>query len=45
MGNNGIGVVDVNGDANIIGCKFLNAHGSGSLSDAMEYFKYIHHAM
>ena len=42
-GNNGIGVVGVNWDVSIIGCKFLNAHGSGSLSDAMECFKYSNH--
>jgi serine protease len=40
-GNNGLGVVGVNHSVSIIGCKFLNASGSGSLSDALTCIDYF----
>ncbi len=40
-GNNSVGVVGVNHDVSIIGCKFLSASGSGSLSDALKCMDYM----
>ncbi len=40
-GNNGLGVVGVNHNVSIIGCKFLDASGSGSLSDALTCIDYF----
>lgn len=40
-GNNGIGVTGVNWNAKIIACKFLDAFGSGSTSDAVKCFLYL----
>ena len=40
-GNNGVGVVGVNHSVSIIGCKFLDAGGSGSLSDALTCIDYF----
>ena len=40
-GNNGIGVVGVNHDVSIIGCKFLDAAGNGSTSDAIKCIDYM----
>ena len=40
-GNNGLGVVGVNHDVAIAGCKFLNSLGSGSASDAIECIDYM----
>ncbi|MBA6363853.1 S8 family serine peptidase [Colwellia sp. BRX8-4] len=40
-GNNGLGVVGVNHNVSIIGCKFLSASGSGSLSDALTCIDYF----
>ncbi|MDA8621300.1 S8 family serine peptidase [Psychrosphaera sp.] len=40
-GNNGEGVVGVNHEVSIIGCKFLDASGSGSSSDALECVDYF----
>lgn len=41
VGNNGVGVVGVNWNVRILGCKFLSAGGSGSTSDAIECLDYI----
>ncbi|MDY7225374.1 S8 family serine peptidase [Hyalangium rubrum] len=41
-GNNGVGVAGVNWTAQIMGCKFLDAGGSGSLADAITCFDYVH---
>ncbi len=41
QGNNGIGVVGVNWDVDIMGCKFLNRFGSGSTSDAVTCLNYL----
>ena len=40
-GNNGEGVVGVNHDVSIIGCKFLDSSGSGSTSDALKCIDYF----
>ncbi|MBL4765846.1 MAG: S8 family serine peptidase [Colwellia sp.] len=40
-GNNGLGVVGVNHNVSIIGCKFLDSSGSGSLSDALTCMNYF----
>ena len=40
-GNNGLGVVGVNHNVSIIGCKFLDSAGSGSLSDALTCIDYF----
>ena len=40
-GNNGIGVVGINHNVSIIGCKFLSASGSGSLFDALTCIDYF----
>lgn len=43
-GNNALGVVGVNQNVSIVGCKFLDASGSGSLSDALtciDYFVFL----
>ncbi|WP_448547441.1 S8 family serine peptidase [Thalassotalea fusca] len=40
-GNNGEGVVGVNHEVSIIGCKFLDASGSGSTSDALKCLDYM----
>jgi subtilisin family serine protease len=36
VGNNGIGVIGVNGTTRIMGLKFLGSGGSGAISDAVE---------
>jgi serine protease len=40
VGNNAIGVAGVNHDVTIMGIKFLNAGGSGTLEDAVEAINY-----
>lgn len=40
-GNNAMGVAGVNHDVSIVGCKFLDAAGSGSTSDALECMDYM----
>ena len=40
-GNNALGVVGVNHDVSIIGCKFLSANGTGSTSDAIKCIDYM----
>ncbi|NMR27535.1 S8 family serine peptidase [Pseudoalteromonas sp. NEC-BIFX-2020_015] len=40
-GNNNNGVVGVNHDAAIVGCKFLDAQGSGSTSNAIKCIDYM----
>lgn len=41
VGNNGTGVVGVNWNVQIMGCKFLSASGSGSTANAIKCFNYI----
>jgi subtilisin family serine protease len=41
VGNNGLGVVGVNWNVQMMGTKFLNASGSGSTSDAITCLDYI----
>jgi subtilisin family serine protease len=41
VGNNGVGVVGVNWNAKLLGCKFLSAAGSGTDAGAVECFNYI----
>lgn len=40
-GNNNTGVVGVNHETSIVGCKFLDAQGSGSTSDAITCIDYM----
>ena len=40
VGNNSIGVVGVNWNVALMGCKFLDSTGSGSTSDAIECIEY-----
>ncbi|MBB1339212.1 S8 family serine peptidase [Pseudoalteromonas sp. SR44-2] len=40
-GGNGIGVVGVNHEVSLVGCKFLDAAGSGSTSDAIKCIDYM----
>ncbi|KZN35107.1 S8 family serine peptidase [Pseudoalteromonas luteoviolacea] len=40
-GNNSEGVVGVNHEVSIIGCKFLNSSGSGSTADAIKCIDYM----
>lgn len=40
-GNNALGVVGVNHNVSIIGCKFLDSSGSGSLADALTCIDYF----
>lgn len=40
-GNNGLGVVGVNWNVQLLACKFLNGSGNGSTSDAVECLQYI----
>ena len=40
-GNNSVGVVGVNQDVSIVGCKFLDASGSGANSDAIKCIDYM----
>ncbi|SFD70049.1 S8 family serine peptidase [Pseudoalteromonas denitrificans] len=40
-GNNALGVVGVNHEVSIAGCKFLDASGSGSSSDAIKCIDYM----
>lgn len=40
-GNNAVGVAGINWHVNIMGLKFLNAHGSGSVSGAIEAINYM----
>ncbi len=40
-GNNSEGVVGVNHEVSIVGCKFLDASGSGSTSDALKCMDYM----
>ena len=39
--SNGVGVVGLNWDVQILGCKFLSASGSGSTANAIKCFNYI----
>ena len=41
VGNNGIGVVGVNWNVQILGCKFLSASGSGTTANAIKCFNYV----
>jgi len=41
VGNNGIGVVGVNWNVQILACKFLDASGGGSLSDAITCLDFV----
>jgi subtilisin family serine protease len=41
VGNNALGVVGVNWNVKIMGLKFLDANGSGSLGDAIEAMNYM----
>jgi len=41
VGNNAVGVVGVNWDVEIMGLKFLDSTGSGSISDAIECMEYV----
>ncbi len=41
VGNNGTGVVGINWQVRILGCKFLSASGSGSTANAIKCFNYI----
>lgn len=41
VGNNGIGVTGVNWNVKLMACKFLDANGSGYISDAIECFQYV----
>ena len=40
VGNNGVGVAGVNWFANVMGLKFLNASGSGTLADAINAIEF-----
>ncbi len=40
-GNNNLGVVGVNHQVSIVGCKFLDSSGSGSTSDALKCMDYM----
>lgn len=40
-GNNGVGVAGTNWQVKVMGLKFLNANGSGTLSDAIEALEYV----
>jgi len=40
-GNNSVGVVGVNQDVSIVGCKFLDSQGSGENSDAIKCIDYM----
>lgn len=42
VGNNGVGVVGVNWNVQIVACKFLSATGSGTVASAVKCFQYIH---
>jgi len=41
IGNNEIGISGINWKVSIVGCKFLNANGWGSLADEIECLNYI----
>ncbi|CAH9049916.1 hypothetical protein PSECIP111854_00410 [Pseudoalteromonas sp. CIP111854] len=41
VGNDATGVVGVNHEVSIVGCKFLDASGSGSTSDAIKCIDYL----
>lgn len=41
VGNNGIGLVGVNWDVQIMACKFMNAWGVGPVSGAIECLEYV----
>lgn len=41
VGNNGVGVVGVNHETSIIGCKFLAADGFGSTANAIKCINYL----
>jgi subtilisin family serine protease len=41
VGNNALGVVGVNWDVQLMGCKFLNANGSGSDAGAIACLNYV----
>ena len=46
VGNNHDGVVGVNWTVSIVGCKFLDSNGEGSIANAVkcfEYFNYLRH--
>jgi subtilisin family serine protease len=40
-GGNGVGVVGVNHEVSLVGCKFLDAAGNGSTSDAIKCIDYM----
>ncbi|GAA68398.1 S8 family serine peptidase [Pseudoalteromonas arctica] len=40
-GNNSVGVVGVNHEVSLVGCKFLDAAGNGSTSDAIKCIDYM----
>ncbi|MGI6524111.1 MAG: S8 family peptidase [Bdellovibrionota bacterium] len=40
-GNNGIGISGINWNIKLLGCRFLNAKGSGSLAGAVEAINYV----
>lgn len=41
VGNNGAGIVGVNWNVKMIGCKFLDANGKGSTSNAITCLQYV----
>ncbi|MCF6437025.1 S8 family serine peptidase [Pseudoalteromonas sp. MMG022] len=41
LGNDGTGVAGVNHEVSIVGCKFLDASGSGTTSDAIKCIDYL----
>ena len=43
VGDNGIGVVGVNWNISIIGCKFLDANGDGNIANAIQCFQYFNY--
>ncbi|MEM7126588.1 MAG: CARDB domain-containing protein [Chloroflexota bacterium] len=43
VGNNRKGIVGVNWNVKIVGCKFLSAFGSGTTSNAIKCFNYLTH--
>jgi subtilisin family serine protease len=42
VGDNKLGIVGVNWNVRFVGCKFLSAFGSGTTSNAVRCFNYIH---
>lgn len=41
VGNNGLGVAGLNWKVSMVGCKFLDSQGSGTLADLLECYYYI----